>query len=498
MTKCQKCNVKAQYELYQKRHIGFNIKHDDFVKLYHSPCLLCLKSNALNLIKIDPKIGYESFNTCSICSNCVLKFPNRIPLSPDYFDLITSYQPLYVLKKIENIPVKVGKTDYYEETSINDNTEFLIKLNQLSKQYQQTLQNTPFEQFIQSASSIILKSEISREAPDHLLISPVIINVCTYKKCRNSFKAYWNSKGIAKRCWPCFYYDKIRDRTGRDTLEYERNGRNHEQREIYRQENHQTIIEYSQNFRIREKIKLGLKEYIRQNTISHTNWYNNQSEEKKEEMNQINKNNPNIRLGSLKLSAKKRKIIWNLTDEYGLSMINSLCTYCGSKTNGACNSIDRIDNTIGYEIGNVCTCCEMCNFIKCDLSIEHFIQGIINILLHLEIIENGEIETHTFKDIDNGNKITTTYNTWCTKQKYKGHKVSINKSDYDLLCNGICYLCGFNSAVQCIGIDRFDSKIDYELSNCRSCCKICNYMKNNYNYETFINKLTDIYNNYII
>jgi len=42
------------------------------------------------------------------------------------------------------------------------------------------------------------------------------------------------------------------------------------------------------------------------------------------------------------------------------------------------------------------------------------------------------------------------------------------------------------------GIDRKDNNIGYEYFNCLPCCRICNFMKSNFGYEQFLNKIKQI------
>lgn len=48
------------------------------------------------------------------------------------------------------------------------------------------------------------------------------------------------------------------------------------------------------------------------------------------------------------------------------------------------------------------------------------------------------------------------------------------------------------------GVDRIDSNLDYTLSNCVPCCKICNFAKSNLNINDFYNHINKIKNNVII
>ena len=52
--------------------------------------------------------------------------------------------------------------------------------------------------------------------------------------------------------------------------------------------------------------------------------------------------------------------------------------------------------------------------------------------------------------------------------------------------NGICHYCG--EQIIGVGIDRIDSSKGYEISNCISCCTICNKMKNTQSQQDFIKR----------
>jgi hypothetical protein len=47
------------------------------------------------------------------------------------------------------------------------------------------------------------------------------------------------------------------------------------------------------------------------------------------------------------------------------------------------------------------------------------------------------------------------------------------------------------------GVDRVDNTQGYYLSNCVTCCAMCNKMKMNYTLDEFVNKITEIYNNFV-
>jgi len=64
------------------------------------------------------------------------------------------------------------------------------------------------------------------------------------------------------------------------------------------------------------------------------------------------------------------------------------------------------------------------------------------------------------------------YNSHMGRRKYMD-----NKYKYDILCNGI---------------DRIDSNKGYMKNNVVSCCKTCNFAKNNLSYDDFIKWIKDL------
>ncbi len=103
-----------------------------------------------------------------------------------------------------------------------------------------------------------------------------------------------------------------------------------------------------------------------------------------------------------KKGAEKRGYDFNLSRDDFKNFLNKNCYYCGSKptniykiTNSKTkevragipivyNGIDRIDNSIGYTIENSITCCETCNRMKTNHTLDFFIKHIEKILLNLK------------------------------------------------------------------------------------------------------------------
>ena len=85
--------------------------------------------------------------------------------------------------------------------------------------------------------------------------------------------------------------------------------------------------------------------------------------------------------------AKRRGCIWKLTKEFFESLVRKNCFYCGSEPSNVktlrqtiepfiYNGVDRQDNTKGYTIDNVVTCCWICNRAKLDMPYEDYINWI--------------------------------------------------------------------------------------------------------------------------
>jgi len=84
-----------------------------------------------------------------------------------------------------------------------------------------------------------------------------------------------------------------------------------------------------------------------------------------------------------KRGAKKRGYSYELTEEQFAEITKKDCYYCGIKPYNAYsqlhrngdyiyNGIDRIDNTKGYTIDNVVSCCKICNHAKNKQTLQEF------------------------------------------------------------------------------------------------------------------------------
>ena len=100
-------------------------------------------------------------------------------------------------------------------------------------------------------------------------------------------------------------------------------------------------------------------------------------------------------------SARKRGHTFELSENEFKVLTSQPCHYCGAapeskhsvvkQTNGHYygNGVDRIDNSLGYVVGNVRPCCKQCNIAKGILSEQEFLEWIARVAARFEHGENG-------------------------------------------------------------------------------------------------------------
>jgi len=66
----------------------------------------------------------------------------------------------------------------------------------------------------------------------------------------------------------------------------------------------------------------------------------------------------------LKSLANKKGLGFNISKEQFFLLLDKLCFYCEGELSETGYSLDRMDNSRGYLIDNVATCCKRCNWIK--------------------------------------------------------------------------------------------------------------------------------------
>lgn len=113
------------------------------------------------------------------------------------------------------------------------------------------------------------------------------------------------------------------------------------------------------------------------NGCYHQRWRRDNSDKSKEYRNRWKNRNPekerahhlkpNARFISAKNSAATRGKNWNITIEEFTQLISKPCYYCNNEMGAGNNygsGLDRIDNSIHYELSNVIPCCKICNSMR--------------------------------------------------------------------------------------------------------------------------------------
>jgi len=212
------------------------------------------------------------------------------------------------------------------------------------------------------------------------------------------------------------------------------------------------------------------------------------TDEERFEYNERHRMSLTCKLSYYKTRAKKYGIEWGISDDIAIEMFTKNCFYCGISPDKYHNGIDRVDNDKGYVINNIVPCCTICNIIKGALDIDVFYKRVIHILTHV-----GKIDGCKFSDIFPKSE-SASYDSYKRRADMKGLDFDLTLNDFFNLIKKDCYLCGIKSDnSHRNGIDRKDSSLGYKHDNCYPCCSECNYMKNNYSYELFIEKLYMIY-----
>ena len=181
-----------------------------------------------------------------------------------------------------------------------------------------------------------------------------------------------------------------------------------------------------------------------------------------------------------KKSAKKRGLQFNISKEEVINLVSNKCHYCGEMNEKKENGIDRVDNNIGYIINNCVSCCSVCNYMKGELSKIDFIKYCKNIFSNYP--NNDPYQPPTDKII---NKKISAAKSKCSK---KNRKFNMNFMEVKTILSFKCKYCG-NTNSDIRGLDRVDPKSNYEVNNVVSCCKICNFIKEEFTFDIFFHKI---------
>ena len=234
-------------------------------------------------------------------------------------------------------------------------------------------------------------------------------------------------------------------------------------------------------------IENDLEGYLKKNAEQAKKW-RDANPEKVKEINQDRNENIEYHYTTYKRSAQTKRLDFTIPEKDFMTMVKNPCYYCGIIQEKGFNGIDRVDSTRHYVKENCVSCCEMCNMMKGSLGSNVFVRRVEHILTNLTLIE-GNLYPDDFANVKG-----RTYNDYKHTAKDKKIEFIISDESFYLKRNKPCYLCAKETDnTHKNGLDRVDNKKGYTEENTKSCCWNCNFMKKNYEYDTFLQKLKRIH-----
>jgi hypothetical protein len=303
---------------------------------------------------------------------------------------------------------------------------------------------------------------------------------------------------ISKKCESCREKererDRKRDRSNRDYGDYETRPEVIERKKKWREDNYDKCAKYWIEARSRRIKNEGIELYLKNNAAAAKKWRDsNWSEDDRIKINHNKKVSIPDKIQTYKRDAMQKNREFTLTDNECKDMFLNDCYYCGSKVDISIelNGIDRLNNDLFYTTENTVSSCKMCNMIKGEHNVDNFLKIIEHILTKCDFI-SGKLYPECFKNYTSAN-----YNKYKENSLKRNKCFELSEHEFYSLVSDFCYLCGkINTSLHSNGIDRIDNEVGYSITNCVTCCGTCNYMKNNYEFNIFIDKLVEIYNNH--
>jgi len=251
----------------------------------------------------------------------------------------------------------------------------------------------------------------------------------------------------------------------------------------YYQENRDDILNYQKQYQ--QEHKEERKAYLEQYKVTNAHVIKANYNNKKDDLNfklqrKSQQSTPQGKYVSYKSKAKQRNIPFELTLSDFQNLYQTLCEYCGEKIETI--GIDRVDNTLGYTLDNIKSCCNICNKIKRNFTLEQFNSHITKILNY-----NNQKHIPVYCEKDKNRK----YAGYRCDSISRSLEFDITKEQFDYYVTHSCEYCG---STEKIGIDRINNDIGYIEGNLASCCKICNLMKYTHTKQFFIEHINKIYN----
>lgn len=204
-------------------------------------------------------------------------------------------------------------------------------------------------------------------------------------------------------------------------------------------------------------------------------------QQNREAFNERRRHNFRHQLNRIKKQAKDRGYKFELDEETVRALLKSDCVYCGAAPDPF-NTIDRADNTRGYELGNVVSSCNTCNLTKVCLDPNTYIER----CKHIAFVHTGEGEAYEGSWAPTRHA-SVTMAIYQRSAKKKGLAFELTQEQFDELTGERCTYCRQPTTdVHRNGIDRIESDRGYVRDNCVTCCGQCNVAKKKLTRDEFI------------
>ena len=213
-------------------------------------------------------------------------------------------------------------------------------------------------------------------------------------------------------------------------------------------------------------------------------------------------------------NSRSRGTEFALTFEVFSDLIQSECHYCGDAPNTryvlvrkrktrttttdiTYNGLDRIDPSRGYINDNVVPCCQRCNYLKRNLTVDSFMQWVNRIYHRM-------VDPRVICGTVPGSQMESLYRTIAGKAKSRGLDFDIDLAAFGVLVTSCCHYCGdppsntfsksrVNPPMLYNGLDRVDNNKGYCVGNVVPCCAHCNRAKNNSTLIEFYDQVSKIH-----
>jgi 5-methylcytosine-specific restriction endonuclease McrA len=183
----------------------------------------------------------------------------------------------------------------------------------------------------------------------------------------------------------------------------------------------------------------------------------------------------------IKQQARNRNYVFELSDDDVHALLHDLCVYCGAAPDPF-NTIDRMDNAVGYVLTNVVTCCKTCNMTKGCLDPLTYVER----CKHIAFVHTGEGQAYPHS-LAPTKLASVTMAIYQRSAKKKGLEFALSDAEFERLTNANCTYCDQpTTRTHRNGIDRVDSTRGYVADNCATCCGQCNIAKKKLARDQFV------------